>query len=220
ANGGMGVQPHILARVRTADGKLLYQGRGSSNGRLIEPQYVAMMNTMMEETLQTGTAKKASLPGWQAAGKTGTSQDFRDAWFVGYTSALVAGVWLGNDDSSPTKHASGGNLPVDVWSRFMRAALKGQPVAALPGGAWRPANLPTPPSTIPMARGPDPAGPSGAPGALQPARSAQEPVQLGRPPRRPADDLLPPADIGDVTGSRAADAAPREKNFLEKLFGG
>ncbi len=220
ANGGIGVQPHIITRVRTADGKLLYQRRGSSNGRLIEPQYVAMMNTMMEETLQTGTAKKASLPGWQAAGKTGTSQDFRDAWFVGYTSALVAGVWLGNDDSSPTKHASGGNLPVDIWSKFMRAALKGQPVAALPGGAWRPVAMPTPPSAIPVARGPDPAGPSAAPGAMTPTRSAGDPVQLGRPPRRTPDDLTPPADIGDVTGSRAADAAPREKNFLEKLFGG
>ena len=85
----------------------------------------------------TGTARKADLPGWQAAGKTGTSQDFRDAWFIGYTSQLVAGVWLGNDDSSPTKKASGGNLPVEIWSRFMTIALKGQPVAGLPSGAWR-----------------------------------------------------------------------------------
>jgi len=213
ANGGIGVQPHIITRVRTADGKLLYQRRGSSNGRLIEPQYVAMMNAMMEETLLTGTAKKAALPGWQAAGKTGTSQDFRDAWFVGYTSALVTGVWLGNDDSSSTRHASGGNLPVDVWSRFMRAALKGQPVAALPGGAWRPANLPTPPSAIPVARGPDPAGPAAATGA--PA-APPKPVRMPRP--RPADDFLPPEDIGAQAAAR--ESAPREKNFLEKLFGG
>ena len=222
ANGGIGVQPHIITRVRTADGKLLYQRRGSSNGRLIEPQYVAMMNTMMEETLQTGTAKKASLPGWQAAGKTGTSQDFRDAWFVGYTSALVTGVWLGNDDSSPTKHASGGNLPVEIWSKYMRAALKGQPVAALPGGAWRPANLPAPAPSIPVSRGPDPAGPSGGFGAPTPApalRTAGQPVQLGRAAHpRSMDDLLPPGEIGERSAAR--DGAPREKNFLEKLFGG
>ena len=61
-----------------------------------------MMNTMMHETLVTGTARSANLPGWQAAGKTGTSQDFRDAWFIGYTSHLVTGVWLGNDDNTPT----------------------------------------------------------------------------------------------------------------------
>ena len=81
---------------------------------------------MMQETLLTGTARKAELPGWQAAGKTGTSQDWRDAWFVGYTSYLVAGVWLGNDDDSPTKKVSGGNLPVEIWSRFMKAAHEGR----------------------------------------------------------------------------------------------
>jgi penicillin-binding protein 1A len=105
ANGGVGVQPHIIAKVRRADGKQLYQRKGSSFGRVIEPQYVGMMNAMLQETLVTGTARKAELPGWQAAGKTGTSQDYRDAWFVGYTSQLVAGVWLGNDDGSATKRA-------------------------------------------------------------------------------------------------------------------
>ena len=129
ANGGFGVQPHIITRVTTAAGKTLYQRKGASFGRVIEPQYVAMMNVMMQETLLTGTARKAELPGWQAAGKTGTSQDFRDAWFVGFTSHLVTGVWLGNDDNSPTKKASGGNLPVEIWSRYMTIAHKDVPVA-------------------------------------------------------------------------------------------
>ena len=92
ANGGLGVQPHVIARVRTANGKQLYARRNANFGRVIDPQYVAMMNQMMQETLLTGTARKAELPGWQAAGKTGTSQDWRDAWFLGYTSYLVAGV--------------------------------------------------------------------------------------------------------------------------------
>jgi penicillin-binding protein 1A len=99
---------------------------------VIDPRNVAMMNTMMEETLRTGTARKAELPGWTAAGKTGTSQDFRDAWFIGYTPRLVTGVWLGNDDNSPTKKATGGGLPVEIWTRFMRAAHQGVPVATLP----------------------------------------------------------------------------------------
>ena len=80
-----------------------------------------------------GTAHKAALPGWPAAGKTGTSQDFRDAWFIGYTAHLVTGVWLGNDDGTPTKKVTGGGLPVEIWSRFMRGAHQGVPVAALPG---------------------------------------------------------------------------------------
>ncbi|MDE2362079.1 MAG: penicillin-binding protein [Hyphomicrobiales bacterium] len=215
ANGGVAAPPFVITRVRTADGKLLYTRRAASTGRLIEPQYVSMMNAMMQETLLTGTARKAELPGWQAAGKTGTSQDFRDAWFVGYTSALVGGVWLGNDDDSPTRHASGGNLPVEIWSRFMREALKGLPPQPLPGGTWRPAN---PPADIPIARGPDPAGQPAFGTPAQPQRTAQRPLAAGQKPRT-IDDLLPPANIGE--GPRAAEAAPpREKNFLEKLFGG
>ena len=111
-----------------------------SLGRIIEARYAGMMNAMMQETLLTGTARKAELPGWPAAGKTGTSQDFRDAWFIGYTGHLVAGVWLGNDDSSPTKKTTGGGLPVEIWSRFMKAAHQGVPVVGLPGRVGRTAD--------------------------------------------------------------------------------
>ena len=99
-----------------------------------------MMNTMMQETLLTGTARKAELPGWPAAGKTGTSQDFRDAWFIGYTGHLVTGVWLGNDNSSPTKKTTGGGLPVEIWSKFMKTAHQGVPVVGLPGVSERTAD--------------------------------------------------------------------------------
>jgi penicillin-binding protein 1A len=93
-----------------------------------------MMNAMLADTLRIGTGRRAELPGWPAAGKTGTSQDYRDAWFIGYTAPLVCGVWLGNDDGTPSKRATGGSLPAAIWSRFMTEALKGVPVAALPGG--------------------------------------------------------------------------------------
>ena len=223
ANGGLGVQPHVIARVRTANGKQLYARRNANFGRVIDPQYVAMMNQMMQETLLTGTARKAELPGWQAAGKTGTSQDWRDAWFLGYTSYLVAGVWLGNDDSSPTKKVSGGNLPVEIWSRFMKAAHEGVPEAGLPAGAGRgadpqssdappapPLNLtgsqmgtggrggrPPPPAPPPEAFAPQPraAGPRGASGA--------------------GDDGLPPAEIPNAGRGPAAHG----KGLLDKLLG-
>jgi penicillin-binding protein 1A len=133
ANGGLGVSPHVVTRIRTTQGKVLYARPVDPLGQVIEPRHVAMMNTMMQETLLSGTARKAEIPGWIAAGKTGTSQDFRDAWFIGYTANLVTGVWLGNDDNSPTRKATGGGLPVEVWTRFMRAAHQGVPVAALPG---------------------------------------------------------------------------------------
>ena len=132
ANGGLGVSPHVVTKIRTNEGKVLYARQPDPLGPVIEPRYVAMMNTMMQETLLSGTARKAEIPGWTAAGKTGTSQDYRDAWFIGYTANLVTGVWLGNDDNSPTKKATGGGLPVEVWSRFMRSAHQGVPVASLP----------------------------------------------------------------------------------------
>ena len=133
ANGGFGVSPHVVSKIRTMEGKVLYMRPADQLGQVIDPRNVAMMNTMMQETLISGTAHKAELPGWMAAGKTGTSQDFRDAWFIGYTSNLVMGVWLGNDDNSPTRKATGGGLPVEIWTRFMRVAHQGVPVAALPG---------------------------------------------------------------------------------------
>src|SRR4051812_36649256 len=132
ANGGLGVSPHVVTKIRTNEGKLLYARQPDQLSQVIEPQHVAMMNRMMQETLLSGTARKAEIPGWMAAGKTGTSQDFRDAWFIGYTANLVTGVWLGNDDNSPTKKATGGGLPVEVWTRFMRTAHQGVPVASLP----------------------------------------------------------------------------------------
>src|SRR5438132_1549333 len=133
ANGGQGVSPHVVNKIRTVEGnRVLYARLADQLGQVIDPRNVAMMNTMMQETLLTGTARKAEIPGWMAAGKTGTSQDFRDAWFIGYTSQLVTGVWLGNDDNSPTKKATGGGLPVEVWTRFMRSAHQGVPVVALP----------------------------------------------------------------------------------------
>jgi penicillin-binding protein 1A len=132
ANSGRCITPHVVLKIRTTRGKLLYARQPDQLGQVIDPNNVAMMNTMMEETLRSGTARKAELPGWVAAGKTGTSQDFRDAWFIGYTTNLVTGVWLGNDDNTPTKRAVGGGLPVEIWTRFMRAAHQGVPVATLP----------------------------------------------------------------------------------------
>lgn len=141
ANGGTGVMPHVVTRVTTEDGsRVLYQRAGTGLGQVISPEAVGMMNAMMTKTLEVGTARRAEIGGWPAAGKTGTSQDFRDAWFAGFTAHLVTVVWLGNDDNSPTKRASGSNLPVDIWSRYMSAAHSGVPVAALPGD-WSPTQM-------------------------------------------------------------------------------
>ncbi|WJR78159.1 penicillin-binding protein 1A [Bradyrhizobium sp. NP1] len=180
ANGGFGISPHVVTKIRTLDGKVLYARQPDQLGQVIDPRSVAMMNTMMQETLISGTARKAEIPGWTAAGKTGTSQDFRDAWFVGYTPYLVTGVWLGNDDNSPTRKATGGGLPVEVWTRFMRAAHQGVPVASLPHAqAGFLGNLAqaTAPSAPPVSSGqvPMPPAPMGSAGRPQPTRTSARP---------------------------------------------
>src|SRR6202047_593909 len=178
ANGGLVASPHVVTRIKTLDGKLLYARQPEQSSQVIEPRNVAMMNRMMEETLISGTARKAEIPGWTAAGKTGTSQDFRDAWFIGYTANLVTGVWLGNDDNSPTKKATGGGLPVEVWTRFMKAAHQGVPVAALPNSQAPGllANLTQVASqvTAPSAQAPVPL-PVGGPNRVAPTRSSVRP---------------------------------------------
>ncbi|WP_375410780.1 transglycosylase domain-containing protein [uncultured Methylobacterium sp.] len=193
ANGGTGVIPYVVASVKAADGKVLYKRGEGGLGRVMDANAVSMMNAMMHETFVSGTAKKAEILGWDLAGKTGTSQDFRDAWFIGFSSTLVTGVWLGNDDGEPTKKVSGGNLPGEVWKTYMSVALKGQSPAMLPGaGRWRQRG----PAESPAVTGSTPGGLIGAllgePQAAPPKVAA---AQRGRGPSR--DD----------------------RNFLEKLFG-
>lgn len=134
ANGGFRAAPYIIAKVTTADGRLVFERPALTDPeRVIDPGTDAMMNEMMHNIFVIGMAQRARIPGWFMAAKTGTTNDFKDAWFVGFTGNLVAGVWLGNDDSTPTKGASGGNLPTDIWYNFMKIALKDQKPVGLPG---------------------------------------------------------------------------------------
>jgi penicillin-binding protein 1A len=214
ANGGQGVSPHVVTKIRTMDGnKLLYARQPDQLSPVIEPRHVAMMNTMMQETLISGTARKADIPGWSAAGKTGTSQDFRDAWFIGYTANLVTGVWLGNDDNSPTKKATGGGLPVEVWTRFMRVAHQGVPVAGLQSsrgvggflsnlfqGGPQASNAP-PSAPLQSAQAPVPLRPIPSDNGYRPA-----PTRASAPPPQP--------------NTRPEPAAGLDGWLVDRLFGG
>jgi penicillin-binding protein 1A len=223
SNGGLGVIPHVIERIRTADGKVLYERSGDGPGVVVDPAYVAMMNSMMKDTLARGTGRKAAVAGWPAAGKTGTSQDFRDAWFVGYTGVLTAGAWFGNDNSRPTKKASGSNLPATAWHDFMGAALAGTPVADLPGkyrfgdprnvAGYGPIGQLAAQRSVTMEDGSvvptDPVH-TDAIGAI-----AGDPD--GAIDQPPPDGPIPPAAIGDAGG----DGPPaKKKGFFRRLFGG
>jgi penicillin-binding protein 1A len=133
SNGGYAVLPFVIQRVRTPRGDVLFERSGSGPSRVISLESVALMNDMLQATVETGTGSRADLPGWPTGGKTGTSQSYRDAWFIGYTANLTAGVWVGNDSNEPTKRASGANVPAKIWSKFMVEAHRGVPVAQLPG---------------------------------------------------------------------------------------
>lgn len=133
ANGGTGVIPHAILEVKGTDGKVLYRRQPQSLGQVADLRIIGQMNRMMRETLVSGTARKSDLPGHPAAGKTGTTQDHRDAWFAGYTANLVASVWVGNDDGDAMKKVTGSGLPAEVWAEFMRNAHKDLPSLALPG---------------------------------------------------------------------------------------
>jgi membrane peptidoglycan carboxypeptidase len=115
----------VVTRIATRDGRVLYERRGSGLGQAVMSYDVSAMNDMLRAVVTSGTGRRAALSGRDIAGKTGTSQDYRDAWFIGYSAQLVAGVWAGNDDNSPTKRVTGGNLPAGIWKDVMEPAHAG-----------------------------------------------------------------------------------------------
>jgi len=133
ANGGLGVLPHVIAGVRDGNGKVLYQRSRSTTGQVVAPSHVAAMNDMLNATITFGTAKRAAIAGHEAAGKTGTTQSYRDAWFVGYTAHYVGGVWIGNDDGKRMKKVTGGSLPAKLWHDVMVHAHRNSAPLPLPG---------------------------------------------------------------------------------------
>jgi penicillin-binding protein 1A len=138
ASGGIGAWPYGISEIRDTAGKVLWRRTGAGPGRVIPADLAGTMNRMLMGVIQYGTGKAARLDR-PAAGKTGTTQDFRDALFIGYTADLVCGVWFGNDDNTPMRRVTGGTLPARTWRTFMAKATAGMPVRPLPLAAPMPA---------------------------------------------------------------------------------
>lgn len=127
ANGGRGVVPFVITRIRTVKGRELYRHQAHTLGQVIEASHVNEMNAMLRQVVQRGTGRGARLGDHDYAGKTGTTQNFRDGWFIGYSGYFITGVWVGNDNGRPMKRVTGGGLPTRIWSDVMKAAHKGLP---------------------------------------------------------------------------------------------
>ena len=121
ANNGNGVFVHGIRSIENTEGKNLFTRKIQGPGKILNSYTVKTMTEMMEQTIINGTGKKAKI-NRPAAGKTGTSQSLRDAWFVGFTSNIVVGVWFGNDDDSPMEQITGGTAPAILWGEFMKKA--------------------------------------------------------------------------------------------------
>ena len=121
ASGGKGMWPYGVEEIKDEHGQILYHRQGGGTGQVVESHHVLALNDMLQEVIRTGTGKKARLRR-PAAGKSGTSQGFRDALFIGYTREFVTGVWVGNDNDAPMKKITGGGLPAIIWQKIMTDA--------------------------------------------------------------------------------------------------
>lgn len=132
ANGGLSAPPYAIVRIRTAAGQLVWQRRTPAPERVVMSENLRQMTQVMTAVVREGTGRAANM-GRPVAGKTGTSQDFRDAWFVGFSADYVCGVWVGNDNNTSMKKTSGGTLPARIFHAFMEGAESGLPARPLPG---------------------------------------------------------------------------------------
>jgi len=197
ANRGNGVWPYGIEQILDADGNVLYKRSGGGPGHVIGGHAAAEMIDMMQSVIFSGTGKAAALDR-PAAGKTGTSQDYRDAWFIGFTAELVTGVWVGNDDNSPMNKVTGGSLPTRIWHDFMTAAETGKPPLPLPtpggGGGVPVASLTPAPTTVSTASA------SGAGG-----------TGVATDPQRPLGDNTPSPEIQGIIDKLKVLADQRKK---------
>ena len=133
ANKGVHVEPVVIVKVLDRNGKVLEQSEPKQNS-VISANSAAALTDMLQTVIKNGTGRRADI-GRPAAGKTGTTSNYHDAWFVGYTPDLVAGVWMGNDDNTPMRGVMGGQLPAEIWKAFMQKALAQTPAKNFDGSS-------------------------------------------------------------------------------------
>ncbi len=123
ANGGYAVWPYAVLSIEDTQGNILYQHEEPVHAQMFSARTIADLDGMLQEVVAEGTGKAAMLSRGRVAGKTGTSQNYRDAWFIGYTNRFITGIWMGNDDDTPMDKVSGGKYPARLWHDYMEQAI-------------------------------------------------------------------------------------------------
>jgi len=134
AAGGRAVAPYAITEISSRQGQVIYRHPEVNLPETVNPSAVQTLTGMMEEVVRSGTGKRAALGDRSVAGKTGTSSDYRDAWFMGFTADYTTGVWLGNDDDTPMRKVTGGSLPAALWHDYMVDAEANLPERSLSSG--------------------------------------------------------------------------------------
>jgi penicillin-binding protein 1A len=232
-NGGFKATPHIVSRITNSAGKVLYQASYDAPPRVLSESIVKDMDAMMMRVMTEGTGRSAQLKGWQTAGKSGTTQSFRDALFVGFTSNLTTGVWFGNDDGKSMKKVTGGGLPAKAWKDFMTAAHKGlTPAPLFGGGAFTDSPIPAPAETADpgiisdviskvLSGGQDSyPQPPAAPEQTSSRQQLQPPATPGRPvPAWDGEGNDTPVPPGDIGRNPQPSAPPKRTTLLDIIMG-
>lgn len=138
ANGGRRVDAYGISRIRTPQGRVIYQRQSGQSGQAINNPSLYYMNQMLRGVVTSGSGRSAAISGRDLAGKTGTTSDYKDAWFVGYTGGFVTAVWVGKDDNTAMRGVTGGSSPAAIWKGFMEAALPRLNAPAIPNGPAMP----------------------------------------------------------------------------------
>jgi penicillin-binding protein 1A len=144
ANGGQRVSAYGVERIRTTGGAVVWQRRAPAPAQLVGNPALGELNQMLRAVISSGTGVRAAIPGRDVAGKTGTTSDYRDAWFCGFTGNLTTVVWMGRDDNSPMRRITGGSAPAELWRSVMSSGLQRLATSSIPPGPPPPLIAPAP----------------------------------------------------------------------------